>query len=162
MGCIVEVLLLLLWNSITDDAEMYETNTSLRALQTESVNLRLIEIVAGKRCSMTQLPRVAGLWLWKLFGGRSRLSSIYLTEARVLFLIANCYGYDALETPQLQAVVELVALQGAVTVVRRAVCGTGFADNTLREVLSDVIPQFEALVKCDPSIFFETKHRNYL
>jgi hypothetical protein len=137
---------------------MYEANTTLRALQTESVNLRLVEIVGGTRCTMTQLPRTIGLCLQRLFGSRARLNSIHLAEARVLFILANCYGYDVLETPQLQAVVELVALQGAVTVVRRALWGTGFADDTLREVLYDVIPQLETLTKCDPSIFWKVEN----
>jgi hypothetical protein len=138
---------------------MYNAAASASPTQTESSRLRLVEAVATKRRSMTWLPLVIGRCVERLFGDPLGLSLARSVEAETLLILAERYACDALNTPRLRDIVELIALQGAIAVVKRTVCGAGFADHVLREVLIDVIPDFEALAERHPSILQTAKHR---
>jgi len=140
---------------------MYNAETSTSPLQTESCRLRLVEAVSAKRRSVAWLPAVIGLCFQRLFGDPLRLALARTVEAETLLILAERYDCDALDVPRLRNVVELIALQGAITVVRRTLCGTDFADHALREVLVDVIPYFKALAERHPSILQTAKHRAY-
>jgi hypothetical protein len=139
---------------------MYSAETSTNAMQTEYCRLRLVEAVAAKRRSVTWLPLDIGLCFQRLFGDRLGLALAQSVEAEMLLILAKRYGCNALNMPQLRDVVELTALQGATSVVRRTLCGTGFADHALREVLADVIPDFKALSERHRSILETARHRD--
>jgi hypothetical protein len=130
-------------------------------MQTESCKLRLVEAVAAKRRSVTWLPLVIGLCFQRLFGDPLRLALARSVEAETLLILAERYDCDALNMPELRNVVELIALEGAISVVRRSLSGTGFADHALREVLIDVIPDFKALAERRPSILQTEKRSDY-
>lgn len=72
----------------------------------------------------------------------------------MLLILARCYGPAILEAQPLRAVVELIALQGEVTVVQRSLWGVAFADDALQKVLADVVPEFKALVARYPTVFY--------
>jgi hypothetical protein len=71
----------------------------------------------------------------------------------MLFVLARHYGPALSDVQPLRCVVELIALQGGVTVVQRTLWGVAFADNALRTVLIDAIPDFKALVERYPTVF---------
>jgi hypothetical protein len=72
----------------------------------------------------------------------------------VLLILARCYGPAMLEAQPLRTVVDLIALQGEVTVVQRSLWGVAFADDALQKVLADVVPEFKALVARYPTVFY--------
>jgi hypothetical protein len=119
-----------------------------------SANLRLVEAVLARRRTLHGWPRIILLYLQRRLGRPPICSTRQAAEAQVLLILARCYGPAILEAQPLRIVVDLIALQGEVTVVQRSLWGVAFADDALQKVLADVVPEFKALVARYPTVFY--------
>ena len=131
---------------------MHGPSASFSATQIANVHLRLTEAVTARRRALSPWPRLVEPCLQRLLGRRPTVAS-QAAEAHTLLILAGCYGPAVLEAQPYRSVVDLIALQGAPTVVRRTLWGVGFADDALQAVLLDVIPEFKAMIERYPSVF---------
>jgi len=119
-----------------------------------SDNLRLVEAVLARRRTLLGWPRIILLYLQRRLGRPSICSTRQAAEAQVLLILARCYGPTILEAQSLRTVVDLIALQGEVTIVQRTLWGIAFTDDVLQKVLADVVPEFKALAARYPTVFY--------
>jgi hypothetical protein len=132
---------------------VHQPTQSFSAADVASANLRLVEAVAARRRTLSLWPQTIAPYLQRLFARPPISATKQSAEAQVLFIIARRYGPTMVETDPLRTVIELIALQGEVTVVQRTLWGVGFADNALQKALMAVIPEFKALVGRYPTVF---------
>lgn len=119
-----------------------------------SDNLWLVEAVLARRRTLLGWRRITLLYLQRRLRRAAIRSTQQAAEAQVLLILARCYGPAILEAQSLRTVVDLIALQGEVTLVQRSLWGIAFADDVLRKVLADVVPEFKALVARYPTVFY--------
>jgi hypothetical protein len=118
-----------------------------------NANVWLVEAVIAHRRALQGWPQSVLICLQRLFRLHPLRSASISAEAEMLFILARHYGPALSDVPPLRSVVELIALQGGVTVVQRTLWGVAFADNALQNVFIDVIPDFKALVERYPTAF---------
>ena len=118
-----------------------------------TTNLRLVEAVIAHRRTLEGWPQTLMLYLQRFLGCHTGSAKSDAAEARMLLVLARYDGPALWEVPPLRAVVELIALQGGVTVVQRTLWGVAFVDNALQKVLIDVIPEFKGLAGRYPGLF---------